>query len=112
MGQMQGRCWEKLVFAELQEAFYKLFDASTCVDPDPEASYEKTYGPFEQQIADECVALGVPQDAIDLFDDWCPNLTRHVTVTTAHVTSELRGKLSMLLLWPVSWVPNRGSDRR
>jgi hypothetical protein len=67
------------------DAYYKCFGATTPTDKDPDTSYEKWYGPLEAKIAKVLQASGVPDSAIEFFDDWCPNNTRHVTIERQYV---------------------------
>jgi len=89
--------YDNVVVASSVDAYYWCFDDSTPDDKDPETTYEKNYGPFEKRIAKVFAAHGVPASALDFFDDWCRNLTRHVWVEDRHVTPQVVTGLFALL---------------
>jgi hypothetical protein len=81
--------FENVVEAVDVDAYYKCFGATTPTDKDPDTSYEKWYGPLEAKIARVLDDAGVPKSAIEFFDDWCANNTRHVTIERQYIDHEL-----------------------
>lgn len=90
--------YDQIVEACNEDAYYKCFDASTQPDPDPDTTYEKWYGPFEEQIRTVLDRHGVARESTVFFDDWCPNRTRHVTVERSHLKKEIIASLHALLV--------------
>jgi hypothetical protein len=81
--------FKNIVEANSSDAYYKCFDAATPTDRDPDTSYEKWYGPLEEQIAQVLLHAEIPKSAFSFFDDWCKNNTRHVDIESQYVNAAI-----------------------
>ncbi len=86
-----------IVEASDEETYYKCFTASTPRDPDPDTSYEKWYGPLEEKIWTVLASRRVPRKAVNFFDDWSPNRTRHFTIERRYLSPRLVRSLHAIL---------------
>jgi hypothetical protein len=89
--------YDNVVVAHSYDAYYWCVGHSTPNDPDPDTTYEKHYGPLEKRIAKVLANHRVPKEAVEFFDDWCANLTRHVYVERRYVTPRIATDLFALL---------------